>query len=165
MSINDVNNPPASVLADNRELMLGDVRKWLTDLACGDLKDQPAMLTPLLLGVIALRLGQLVNNRAVGASYYRITPFTLGNQGQRIIEKQNDGLVRTVMLWVDKASGGPTPYLRVGTQKVDMQAGQTGSGGIQVNAGQQNELGNVRPEVEMWAASSVQINAFVIEFA
>ena len=165
MSLEDTNNPPSDILVANRQMMLSDVRKWLTDIACGDLKDAPNLLTPMLLGLIALRLGQLVNQKTPGANYYRITSFTLQNEGQRIIEKQVDGLVRTAFLWVDKGSGGATPYIRVGTSKVNMVAGQIGSGGIQVNAGQSNELGNVRPETELWAASSIAIMAYVIEFA
>ncbi|TAL42409.1 MAG: hypothetical protein EPN91_08500 [Salinibacterium sp.] len=165
MALLDTNNPPAEVLAANSELMMGEVRKWLNDLACGDLKNTPALLNPLLLGLIALRLGQLVNNKAQGSNYYRISPFQLTKEGQKIVERQQDGLVRTVLLWVDKAGAGPTPYIRVGVNKMNMVAGQQGSGGIQADAGKQHELGNVRPEVELWAASSVDIWTYVIEYA
>lgn len=165
MSIDDTNNSPAKVLAENRELLLGEVQKWITDIACRDMKDSPNLVVPTLLAGIMLRLGQLVNNQAVGANYYRITPIQLGNEGQKIIEKQQDGLVRTVLLVVDKGSGGQTPYIRVGTQKMNMVAGQQGSGGISLDAGRAHELGNVRPDTELWAASSVTIMAYTVEFA
>ena len=165
MALDDMNNSPAKVLVENRELALGDVQKWVTDLACRDMKDMPQMLVPTLLGLIALRLGQLVKAQTTGANYYRITPFQLGNEGQKIIETQPDGLVRTVLLYIDTGSGGPTPYIRVGTQKVNMSAGQKGSGGISVDAGRVHELGNVRADTELWAASSVTLTAYVIEFA
>ena len=155
---------PVKVLAENRELVLGDVLRWVEELAWRELQNS-AQLVPTLLGLIALRLGQLVNNQATGANYYRITPIQLGLEGKKIIETQTDGLVRTVLLYIDAGSGGPTPYIRVGTQKVNMAAGQQGSGGIQVAAGRAHELGNLRPEAELWAASSVTIQAFIIEFA
>jgi len=165
--LEDTKNSPARVLAENRDMVIGDVQRWITDLACKDLKEQPHLLVPSLLGLIALRLGQLVNNQVVGAQYYRITPFTLGLEGQKIVEKQTDGLVRTVMLFIDKGSGGPTPAIRVGTQKVNMAAGQYGSGGVALDAGRAHELGNIRPETEMWGACNVAagLPAFVIEFA
>lgn len=162
--MNSEANSPAKVLAENREMTLGAVRKWVEDLACRDLTN-PAQLVPTLLGLIALRLGQLVNNQVTGANYYRITPIRLGNEGKVIVEKQPDGLVRTVILAIDAGSGGPTPYTRVGTQKVNMVAGQKGSGGVSLDAGKSHEMGNVRPETELWAACSVDINAYVIEFA
>lgn len=155
---------PANVLVENRELLMGSVHKWIQDVACNDIEN-PALVVPDLLGLIALRLGQLVNNQATGANYYRISPFTLGTEGQIIVQKQTDTLVRTVLLYIDRGSGGPTPYIRVGTSKVNMVAGQQGSGGISVDAGRAHELGNVRAEAELWAASSVSLTAYVIEFA
>ena len=159
-----IEDDPTSVLTENRELLMGSVAKWLSDIACNEI-DNPALVVPDLLALIALRLGPLVHNQATGANYYRINPFQLGTEGQLIVQKQTDGLVRTVLLYIDSGSGGPTPYIRVGTQKVNMVAGQTGSGGISVAAGRAHELGNIRAETELWAASSVALNAYVIEFA
>ena len=164
MGVEDTN--PRKVLADNRELLLADVQKWISDIACKELEN-PALLTPLLLGLIALRLGQLVKNQATGSNYYRITPFTLRNEGQLIVEKQNDDLVRTVLLFIDKASGGLTPTVRVGTSKGSAGAGN----GVSVDAGKAHELGNIRSDVELWASVFVSANTtytlqcYVIEFA
>lgn len=157
--MNSGQNTPRDILAENRHLLLADVQKWLSDLACNDLQSTPQLLVPGLLSLIALRLGQMQNNR-VGANYYRITPVLLTTDGQRIVEQQPEGLVRKVILFVDNASGGPTPTIRVGTNK-----GGTASGGVRVNAGVGSELGEVPPFVELWAASTVNIQGYVIEFA
>ncbi len=166
MSLEDVT--PAKILSENRQLMLADVQKWISDIACQDLQSPQAIaqLIPMLLGLVSLRLGQLVNNQATGANYYRITPVTLKLEGQRIVERQTDGLVRTVLLFIDKASGGPTPTIRVSTSKGGAQ-----TGGISVDAGQAHELGNVKADIELWASvyvssnSAFTIPAYVIEFA
>ena len=164
MGVEDTN--PRKVLVENRELLLADVQKWVSDIACKDL-DNPTLMVPMLLGLIALRLGQLVKNQATGSNYYRITPFTLKNEGQLIVEKQNDDLVRTVLIFIDKASGGPTPTIRVGTSKGSAGAGN----GVSVDAGKAHELGNVRSDVELWASvfvsgnTSFTLQCYVIEFA
>lgn len=158
-----MDNSPAAVLNESRTLLLKDVRKWVTDLACGEFKDNPAQLVPMLLGLIALRLGQMQQTSKTGSAYWRITPVSIPASTAtpvKMLEKQTDGLVRTVLLWVDNASGGPTPTIRVSTAK-----GSTSSGGIRVNAGQSNELGNIPPDVELWAISSTAIQAYVIEYA
>lgn len=150
--------PNAEILRENREALLGDVRKWVTDIACQDLNSNPAVLVPSLLALNALLLGKL-HQAQQGGNFYRITPFRLGAEGQKIIEKQNDGLLRTVIVVVDNASGGPTPTIRISENK-----GGTLSGGIRINAGQGTNIGEVPADKELWGGSDTAISAYVIEF-
>lgn len=146
---------PFSLLKENSEL-LNDVQQWVQKLACA--QDNPALLVPSLLGLIALRLAQLQS--PFGSNYYRITPVNLTTDGQVIVDVQSDGLVRKVIIVVDNPSGGPAVTIRIGTSK-----GNTTNGGIRVNTGQSTELGEVHPQTKLWAAASSNICAYVIEYA
>lgn len=147
----------ADILADNLEDLQGDIIKWVDALACNLVN--PASLNPYLLALIALKVGQ-TNNNQFGSKYYRITPFNLTTDGQIVVDKEPNSLVRKVIIVVDSAISGPTPQIRVGTSKSG-----AASGGIRINSGQGTELGDVHPLVQLWAASSTPLAAYVIEYA
>ena len=120
----------------------------------------PELLLAYLLGGIFLQLKELREASSFGTNYFNIVPFELGTVPIRILEKEPNGLVRKVSFWIDSASGGPTPTIRI-----SRSGSSTAGGGIRVNAGQVNELGEVPPGTELWAAASTTIVGYIIERA
>lgn len=114
----------------------------------------------VLLAGIFLKLGKMAQTMTFGANKWSITPFTLDTTPKKILEKDINGLVRKISVWVDSASGGPTPTIRVGGS-----ATSANGGGVRVSAGQVNEIGEVPPGTELWAASSTSIAVYVLERA
>lgn len=137
---------------------LGEVKGWVCNLA-----EQlpPQMLVPTLLGFIGLKLAEIAKTSQFGATYWDMRPVTMGpGDPVLLVDRQNQGMVRKVVLWIDNASGGPTPYIRVSKGATNFT-----SGGVRLNAGQSNELGEVPPNVQLWGSASVAINAYVVEWA
>lgn len=129
------------------------VAPFANDIFCR-YKDQSA--TVLLAGVL-MSLQELLKTATFGANQFSIESFTLTSDPQKILERDINGRVRKISVWVDSASGGPTPTIRVGTG-----ATSANGGGVRVSAGQVNEIGEVAPNVELWAAANTSINAYVI---
>lgn len=151
-------NIPQDVLNSAMEETLGDVRRWMKSATC---QLEAAEVVPTLLSGIYLKLTELAKTSSFGNNYYDIRPVTiLPDQPVLLVDKQNQGLVRKVVLWIDNASGGPTPTIRVSKGATNYT-----SGGVRVNAGQSNELGEIPPNVQLWGSSSYAINAYVIEWA
>ena len=112
-----------------------------------------------LLGAIFLTLRQLLEeSKPFGMTSYRISPIQLTSIPQRIVERQPEGRLRKVSFGIDSAVGGPTPTIRFGNGSVSAT-----TGGVRLNAGVINDLGEVPPDVELFAASSTDIAAYVIE--
>ncbi len=120
-------------------------------------KDQAAVV---LLAGIMLKLDALTESSTFGQAKWNLTAYNLTTTPQKILERDLTGKVRKVSCWLDSASGGPTPTIRVG-----QSATSSSGGGVRVSAGQVNEIGEVGPSVELWAASSTAIAMYVIERA
>lgn len=114
----------------------------------------------VLQAAILLKLAQLERSMLFGAEKFTVTPFTLTSTPQKVLTKDIAGRVRNVSFWVDSASGGPTPTIRIGTS-----ASSSNSGGARISAGQVNEFGNVSPDVELYAVSDTSIVVYVVERA
>ena len=135
--------------------MLGDA--ILTELSCNDI--------PLaLLYANSALLMQIHSMRAAsnfGNNYFRIVPFNLTSTAIKILEKDMvRKLPRKVSIVVDSAVGGGAPAIRVGAGSVSSTAN-----GFRITAGALTELGEVAPSEELFAASSVNIGAYIIERA
>lgn len=151
-------NIPQDILNSSMEEMLGDVRRWMKQATC---ELSPPEVVPTLLSGIYLKLCELAKTSSFGNNYYDIRPVTMNpTDPVLLVDRQNQGMVRKVVLWIDNASGGPTPYIRV-----SKGATNYASGGVRVNAGQSNEMGEIPPNVQLWGSASVAINAYVIEWA
>lgn len=139
---------------------LADIPRWMDQWLCQ--LPTPQLAVPYLLGYIALKLSSLEKTGQFGANYYDIRPVTLGDgTGPKlIIDKQSQGLVRKAVLWIDSATGGPTPIIRV-----SKGANSYTGGGIKVNASQSNDLGEIPPNVQLFADANTAINGYIIEWA
>lgn len=113
------------------------------------------------LQLIAMLLDELRRTASFGTHYYRLTPVQLSTAVKQVVDKNTQGLVRKVDIWVDNIVGGAVPNIRVGTQ------GSVSSdrGGIRIVAGQMNELGEIPPDVQLYAIASSNIQVYVIEKA
>lgn len=120
----------------------------------------PEFLIAYLLGGILLQLKALTEAATFGSHYFKINAFTLTTVPARIIEKDPQGLVRKISFWVDSAAGGPTPTIRI-----SQGASSSNGGGIRINAGQVNEIGEIPHGTELWASASTSIVCYVIERA
>lgn len=141
---------------------LTTIQPWVIRAASRlDARGQAGFDRQLLMGIY-LQLAKIARASTFGSTYFRITPKTLTASAAaiKIIEREREDLVRKVSIWVDPGSGGPTPTIRISTGPTG-----TGGGGIRVNAGQVNELGEVPSNTELWGASTATINLYVIERA
>jgi hypothetical protein len=127
-------------------------------LNCSNAFD-PANVEAYLLAAILKELVDL-NASGVGGTKFEITPYTLTTVAQKILPKEPQGRTRDVSIWIDAASGGPTPTIRIGSSSVS-----AGGAGVRVNAGQVSELGRIEPNAELYAAASTDMNIYVIERA
>lgn len=113
------------------------------------------------LGAILLSLRQLLEeSKPLGMAYYRITPIQLTGTPKKVVEKQPEGRLRKVSFAIDSAVGGPTPTIRFGNSSVSATAG-----GVRLTAGSIHDLGEMPPDMELYAASNVDIAAYIIERA
>ena len=110
-----------------------------------------------LLTAIWFELRGLATSFNFGATRFDVHPVTFETNSKRILEKSRDGKVRKVAIWLDSAVGGPTPTIRVS------KGGSTG--GFRINAGTVNDIGEIAPDIELWATSTANINGHVIERA
>lgn len=138
------------------------IQPWLDKYICAlDHQHQAHFDRQLLMGIL-MKLTEMSRSASFGSNYFRITPVSLtaGGAAQRLVSRETQDLVRKVSVWIDAASGGPTPTIRISTG-----SSGTGGGGIRVNAGQVNELGEVPSNQELWVSSTATINLYVIERA
>ena len=108
---------------------------WWSELACRLPNGQGQFAVPFLLAAIFLQLREMTEGQKFGSNSFRIDPFTLGAEPVRILEADPASRMRKVQIWVDAATGGPLPTIRVSTG-----ASGTGGGGIRILPGQMNDL-------------------------
>jgi len=143
-------------LNDGRDYLLGRVKPWLEGIVC-DISP-PALVVPLILSGIYLKLVELVALQQ-GGEVYDIQPVTIpaANQVVLLLDNDSNGRVRDVSVWVDAASGGPLPTIRI-----SKDASGSGGGGVRVSPGTSNELGKVPANVKLYVSSTAAISMFVI---
>ena len=144
-------------MADTAEQFLN---KYVTAFASKIKATHCADAGLFLLSAIFLTLNDIKNASNFGLTKFEINPVALDTIPVKILVVDTQGRVRKVSVWIDSASGGPAPTIRIGKA-----ATSSNGGGIRVIAGQVNELGEVPPDVELWGASSTAINAYIIERA
>ena len=142
---------------ENMVYFEGKVQRFLCDLQN---KFGGQNVAPMLLAGIFLQLRELNDAVNFGATKFDIRPVLLTTTAQKIVERDVEKRVRKVSVWIDSASGGPVPTIRIGKS-----ASSSNSGGIRVNAGQVNELGEVPPDTELYGVASTSIQIYVIERA
>ena len=147
------------VLLNLAEGVMGETKRIVNQLLC-DLGNDAFKMPIYLLYVIAAKLSELTQASTFGNHYFRIQSYSLNTVPVKILERDSQKFVRKVSLWVDSQTGGPTVTIRVSTG-----GSGTGGGGIRVLAGQVNELQEVPPDTELWAASTTAINCYVVERA
>lgn len=150
----------ADIYRQLTEEMRERVMPWWQEFQCRLDKSVQPWADRLLLAGILTELRELRHALNFGANYFRMTPAALNTTPTKLVEKEPSGRVRKVSIWVDAASGGPTPTIRIGTSDTSVNGG-----GIRINAGTVNEIGEVPPGTELWGASSTAINVYVIERA
>lgn len=148
------------LLASMKDESTGKILPWLYDVVCKLDPTSQRNFDRALLGGIYLKLSEISRSSAFGSNYFRITPVQADTTPQKIIERDTRNLVRKVSVWVDAASGGPTPTIRISTSGAG-----TSTGGIRVNAGQVNVIGEVPPNQELWIASTTALNCYIVEVA
>lgn len=141
-----------------REEITTVISPWVYKIVCSLPQEYQRHFDRVLLAGIYVKLAELTRASAFGQNSFSIRPFTLNTTPQKIVDRNNTNLVRKVTIWVDAASGGPTPTIRISTSGTG-----TASGGIRVNAGQSNLIGEVPPNQELWAAASTAMAAYVVE--
>ena len=130
---------------------MGWVDDWICALTAAHLPNAEVYL----LGGIYEKLDALAAAQPTGLGL-TITPYTLGTDGIRILEKDTLDRVRDVSIWVESATGGPLPVLRIGL------SGASSTAGVRVIPGQVNDIGIIPADTELFAASSVAITIYVI---
>lgn len=142
-----------------RDFLETRVIPWWQEVVC---KLAPAQAISLLLTAIYLQLREMGEQQQFGGTYLRITPYALVANGAavKVLEKESQGRLRKVSIWVDAATGGPLPTLRISTG-----ATSAAGGGLRVLPGSPNELGEVPFATELWASSTAAVTLYVIERA
>ena len=93
----------------------------------------------ILLAGIFLSMREIATSANFGNTRFDVRPVNLNTTAIKILDRDEvTRKVRKVSLWIDSASGGPTPTIRVGKGSTSPNGG-----GVRVNAGQVNELGEV----------------------
>mgnify|MGYP001578137874 FL=1 len=149
-----------NLLDSMKEELVSTLSPWLYGIICKLPPEYQPHFDRVLLSGIYLKLASIERASAFGTNYFRITPYTLSSTPQKILERDAQQLVRKVSIWIDAASGGPTPTIRISTLGTG-----TGGGGIRVNAGTVNELGEVPSTTELHGASTTSTVIYVIERA
>ena len=139
-----------------------EVIPWYRDMSCGLNEKLAPHLGHLLLAGIYLSVLRLLEVQQFGANQLDIRAVKLvaSADATRIVDTERNGRVRKVTLWIDAATGGPVPTIRISTSG----SGAAG-GGIRVLPGQANALGEVPASVKLYAASSQNVNLYVLEVA
>ena len=134
---------------------------WWDRFVCNLDGERKQFAERYLLSHILFKLQELIAALNFGSNVFRITPYTLTSDPQRIVEREPNGRVRKVSIWLDPGSGGPTPIIRVGTSDTSAN-----TGGIRVSAGTVAEMGEVHDKAELWAVcTNTSLNVYVIERA
>lgn len=145
------------LLTRARDFFDNKVVPWWTETVCRLPKEIQPFIIPFLLSAIYLQLREMADGMQFGANSLRIQPVTLGPVPVKLVDRDIDGKARKVQLWVDSASGGPFPLIRISTG-----ATGTAGGGISVIPGQMNDLDMVPANVTLWGAADSAINAYVV---
>mgnify|MGYP001580414555 CR=1 FL=1 len=141
-----------------REEITDVISPWVYKIVCSLPQEYQRHFDRVLLAGIYVKLSELTRASAFGQNGFNIRPVMLGTTPIKLVERNNQNLVRKVTIWVDAASGGPTPTIRLSTSGTT-----SASGGIRVNAGQANAIGEVPPNQELWGSASTSIAAYVVE--
>ena len=121
----------------------------------------PDIVKTYLLASIFFSLRDFVDAVGQGGNYFRIHPIALkANTPTRVLEKDVNGRVRLIRIWVDSLVGLPDAVIRVGTKNSSVT-----SGGVRLTAGIANELGKVPDNTELWMSTDVNVTVYVVEEA
>jgi len=113
----------------------------------------------ILLAGLYFTLREAVTLLGAGGNTLRITGYVLkAGRPVKVVERDTMGRARTVSFWVDSAVGMPDPSIRLGTA-----SGSSLASGVRLTPGVANPFGKVPPQSELWVASDVDINIFVVE--
>ena len=146
-------------LTELAETLMDKPRRIIDELMCS--MKHPERLPVYLMYFIAAKLAELGTQASSGSNYYRISPYKLeANKPVLILDLEPAGFTRKVGFWLDAATGGPVPTIRVSTN-----GSVAGGGGIRILPGQVNDLGEVPPTVRLYAVSSYEINGYTLERA
>lgn len=137
-----------------RRYLLEKVKPFVDRLGC----EFGEMNLLYLLAGVWFELREIKEAIQFGYTRFDILPVSLNTTAVKILQREINGKPRKVSIWVDSATGGPTPTIRI-----SKGAGGTSGGGFRINAGQLNDIGEVAPDVELWGISTTAINAYVIE--
>lgn len=117
------------------------------------------LLSTMLLGQVVITLRQMLENATRGGENFVINSFSLkAGRPQKVVERTNVGRARLVSVWVDSAVGAPDPVFRLGTTQ-----GATSAGGLALTPGVKNEIGVIPASLDLFIASTVDINIYVTE--
>ncbi len=143
-------------LTAGRDFLAGKAKPWLENFVC-DITP-PALVIPLLLSGIFLKLVELVAAMQ-GGDQFDIQPINVAvaNQNYQLLDADTRGRTRDVSVWVDSASGGPLPTIRI-----SKDGSGAGSGGLRIMPGQVNELGKVPPDTKLFVSATQPIAMYII---
>ena len=148
-----------ATLDDLVNAVTGRTKKTIDDLYCQLSVQDGRKMPAYLLFFIAAKLVDFGKSVSFGSNYFRISPYTLTTEPVLILDLEPAGLVRKVSLAIDLATGGPAPSIRLSTG-----ASNSGSG-VQLTPGQFNEIGEIEPKTKLYAASTANVNCYVVERA
>ena len=148
------------IVSRGGEYLRQSVVGWTDEFVCKVLQARQANAPVYLLSGIYLKVCELVNAMGFGNNFYRITPVSLtaGGEPEPICDVQSQGRVRKISIWVDIATGGPLPIIRISTG-----ASGSSSGGLRIAPGTVSELGEVPANTRLYVASSQDVTMYVIE--
>lgn len=154
------NTTPPTVLSRAQDYFRNTVVAGWKAIACKLPADfTPSHLSMLLLAGIFFSMREFIELSSRGGNGFRIVPFALKPGAPvRILPKDVNGRTRRVVVWVDSLVGLPDAVIRLGTSN-----GSPLAGGVRVTSGVANEMGAVPANVELWAATDVAVNIYVIE--
>ena len=134
--------------------------QWIRAIVCKLQPAEQAIYDRAILAGIYARLSEIAKASTFGQNAFEIRPYTANATPQKIVERDTMGRVRKITIWTDAASGGPTPTIRISTSGAG-----TASGGVRINAGQANTIGEIPPNTELWIASTASMPVYVVEVA
>lgn len=139
-------------IASIRNLIKGNVVEMAKALA--EQKGCDGAMVILLTGIL-VKLQELIDVNELGTRRFDIRAISLGSVPIKILDRDPSSQGREVSIWLDPASGGPTPVVKIST---------SGAGGFRVNAGEVSELGRVPAETELWGVcTNTTISGVLIE--
>ncbi len=138
-----------------KDYLIGKVGPWANDVACAL---PPGLVIPTLLSGIYLKLAELVE-LSQSAGIMDIQPLTVtgGSPSVMMLDVDPAGRSREVTVWIDLATGGPMPTIRI-----SKDASGSGGGGIRVTPGQVNELGKIPGNIKLYIGADADTQLYVM---